>query len=60
MPVGLELRAQLRIVVDLAVEHDDETAVFTRHRLGGAVGKVEDRQPTMPEAATPVRAPPGA
>jgi hypothetical protein len=54
----LELDAQLRVVVDLAVEHDDETAVFTCHRLGSTVGKVDDREPSMPEAATPVRGPP--
>ena len=56
--VGLEVHAQLRIVVNLAVEHDDETAVFTCHRLGSTVGKVEDREPSMPQAAAPVRGPP--
>jgi len=45
--------------VDFAIEHNDETAVFTGHRLGSAVGKVDDRKPSMPEAAMPVRAPPG-
>src|SRR5580658_1913584 len=40
--VSLEFCAQLRIVVDFAVEHDDETAVFTGHRLGSTVGKVDD------------------
>ncbi len=35
--VVFEFRAQLRIVVDLAVEHDDETVVFTCHRLGSTV-----------------------
>jgi hypothetical protein len=40
--ISLEFCAQLRIVVDFAVEHDDETAVFTGHRLGSTVGKVDD------------------
>ena len=42
--VGLELDAQLRIVVDLAVEHDDEPAVFTDHRLRSALGEIDDRR----------------
>ena len=58
--VGLEFRAQLRIVVDLAVEHDDEPAVVTHHRLRSSVGEIDDREPSMPQAATPVPAPPHA
>ncbi len=57
--VSLEFSAQLRIVVDFAVEHDDETAVAAGHRLGSTVGEVDDRKPSMPEAAMTVRGPPG-
>ena len=41
--VALELAAQLGIVVDLAVLHDDARSVFARHRLVAA-GKVDDRE----------------
>jgi hypothetical protein len=56
----LEFGTELRIIVDLAIEYDDETAVFTGHWLGSTVGEVDDRKPSMPEGAMPVRAPPGS
>src|ERR1700691_2549074 len=56
--VRLEFGAELRIIVDLAIEYDDETAVFTGHWLGSTVGEVDDRKPSMPEGAMPVRTPP--
>ena len=40
--LDLEFHTQLRIVVDLAVEHNDETTVFTCHWLGSTIGKVND------------------
>ena len=58
--IDLEFCAQLRIIVDFAVEYDDETSVFTGHRLGSAVGKIDDRKPSMPESAMSVHAPPSA
>src|ERR1700677_2525906 len=57
--VRLELGTELRIIVDLAIEYDDETAVFTGHWLRSTVGEVDDRKPSMPEGAMSVRAPPG-
>src|SRR6202050_2748015 len=57
--VRLEFGTELRIIVDLAIEYDDEAAVFTGHWLGRTVGEVDDRKPSMPESAMPVRAPPG-
>ncbi len=40
--LGLEFGAQRPVIVDLAVEGDDDVAVGAGHRLGGAVGQVED------------------
>jgi hypothetical protein len=56
--VHLEFSAELRIVVDLAVEDHDESTIITCHWLGSSVGKVDDRKPSMPHTATPIRAPP--
>src|SRR5204862_8006508 len=59
----LELTAQLRIVVDLAVLDDDARSVLVRNRLVAA-GKVDDREAprgkcdgTVDEVATAVRSP---
>jgi hypothetical protein len=57
--VSLKFDAQLRIVVDLAVEYDDESTVVTNHWLGSSLGKVDDRKPSVPQTAMPVQAPPG-
>ena len=57
---SLEFCAQRLVVVDLAVEGDDNIAVHTRHRLGCAIRQVEDRQPPMPKPAAPAGAPPDA
>src|ERR1700732_1305525 len=38
--VLLEFSAELRIVVDLAVENNDESTILTCHWLGSSVGKV--------------------
>jgi len=45
---GQDGLAQLRVVVDLAVVHDDHGAVLVRHRLGPA-RHVLDRQPAVGE-----------
>src|ERR1700680_533941 len=50
--VPLELSAELRIVVDLAVEDNDKLTVITCHWLGSSVGKVDDRKPSMAQTAT--------
>src|SRR5207248_8687144 len=58
----LELLAQRRKVVDLAVEDDPDRVVGVRHRLG-AGHEVDDRQPTVAEpdtSATDGRFPVGA
>ena len=46
---GEQLLAQLGVVVDLAVEDDDDGAVLVGHRLRAA-GDVEDREPPVAEA----------
>ena len=51
---GVELRAQLGGVEDLAVERDHERAVPARHRLVAA-GEVEDREPAAGEADRELR-----
>ncbi len=48
MPLGFEQRAQIAVVVDLAVEDDPAGAVFVRHRLMAA-GAIDDREPAMAE-----------
>ena len=49
MAAGLELAAELAMVVDLAVEDDPDRAVFVGHRLLAA-GPVDDRQAPVTEA----------
>src|SRR5579864_5968826 len=56
--VFLEFGAKLWIVVDLAVEYDDESTDITNHWLGSSVGKVDDRKPSMPKTAMTVVTPP--
>ena len=41
----LEPTAQLAVVIDLAVEGDDDPSVRGTHRLTAGLRKVEDRQP---------------
>ena len=59
-PEPLELRPQLGVVVDLAVEDELDRPVFVRHRLVGAVREVDDREPARAEADSPVGRDPGA
>jgi hypothetical protein len=42
------------MVVDLPVENDGVAAVRSGHRLGAAVGRVDDGKPTVNEEETPV------
>ena len=49
MPLALEFGTQFEVVVDLAVERDDELPILGGHRLLAA-RDVDDRQPTMREA----------
>jgi hypothetical protein len=53
----LELRAQLDVVEDLAVEHDREAARRVQHGLRAAA-QVDDRQPAVAQRDRPVA--PGA
>ena len=55
---GLELLAQRRIVVDLAVEDDDEPSVFADHWLRSALREIEDGKPAMAKTAPPILTPP--
>ena len=48
-PSGLQLGDQFLVVVDLAVEDDDDRAVFVEQRLL-AGGEVDDGQPAVAEA----------
>ena len=49
-PLGLKLRPQFAIVIDLAVEGDAEPAVAGLHGLRAALGKIDDGEPAMAEA----------
>ena len=49
VPAPLEIRPQLRVVVDLAVEDDPHRLVFVGHRLVAA-GHIDDRQAPVAEA----------
>ena len=46
-----QLRAQLDVVEDLAVEGDPDRAVVIRHRLRAA-GEIDDREPRMGESGS--------
>ena len=46
----LESRAQLAMVVDLAVEDDHELAIDVEHRLLALGRKIDDRQPSRAES----------
>ena len=45
--VALQLRAELLVVVDAAVEHGDQAQLGVHHRLGAGLGQVDDGQPAM-------------
>ena len=45
----LELAADLRVIVDFAVEDDPDRSVFVRERLVPG-GEIHDAQPAMAEA----------
>src|SRR5215218_7939119 len=46
----LELAADIKVVVDLAVVDEPERAVLVRHRLIGFVGEVDDLEPSKAKA----------
>jgi hypothetical protein len=46
----LELRTQLGVVVDAAVEVHREAEPVVDHGLGAALGEVDDREPPVDEA----------
>ena len=51
---GFELGTELAVVVDLAVEGDDEGAVVAEHRLGAGRGEIDNRKAAMAKADTTV------
>lgn len=53
-----ERSAQRGIVVDLAIEYNNQAAIIADHGLGRAVGQIENRKPAMRKTATTIRAPP--
>ena len=54
-PARFELRAQLAIVVDLAVEDDRVAAIGAEHRLMAVLGDVDDREAAVAEGEPAVR-----
>ena len=46
VPPGLQFRAEIGVIVDLAVEYDREVPVRGRHRLGSA-GQIHNGEATM-------------
>ncbi len=51
MPAGFEILAQLGVIVNFAVEHDPELAVFVRERLMAAF-EIDDAEAAETEAET--------
>ena len=49
VPAGLQIRSELPIIVDLAVEDDPDRPILVRNRLMAA-GDVDDAEPAHPEA----------
>ncbi len=47
--------AQLRMIVDFAVENNQQLPIFRRHGLGRAFTQINDREPTMGEADAALR-----
>src|SRR3546814_1550612 len=47
--LGLQLPAQLAVVVDAAVEGDRQPHVGVDHRLRRGLGEVDDLQPAVPQ-----------
>ena len=55
-----QVRTQRPVIVNLAVEDDDDLAVGARHRLRGAIRQIDDGKPAMAEADAAVRGQPFA
>src|SRR5262245_29804294 len=49
MPLRQQIDCQIRVVVDLTVEYDDDRAIFVEDRLLSAT-QIDDAQPAMAEA----------
>ena len=49
-PWAASSAVEIRVVVDLAVEHDPDAAVLVGHRLAASGEKIHDGQPHMPQA----------
>ena len=47
IPFPLEPTTELTVVIDFAVEGDDDPAVRGTHRLTAGLRKIEDRQPDV-------------
>ena len=50
VPQRHQRRADVGVVVDLAVENHDEAPVLRRHGLVAALGEIDDRQPSMSQS----------
>src|SRR5262249_50246564 len=50
MPLGLEPRSDLRVVVDFTVEHNPRLAVGHAHRLKPTVREIENREAPVAES----------
>ena len=46
-PSCSQLLAQLRVVIDLAVEHDEHRTIFGSHWLRARVGEIKNGKATM-------------
>ena len=53
--LGLELGAQLLVVIDAAVEHERQAELGIDHRLLAALGQVDDLEPPVAERHAPAR-----
>src|ERR1700730_11532386 len=49
LALAFEFPPQRSVIVDLAIERNDEPAAVRKHRLPARVGKVDDGEPAMPE-----------
>ena len=59
MPGPYQLRAQLQVVIDLAVVHDEHSSIFVAQRLGAA-GDVDDAEAHVGQTHALARVPPAA
>lgn len=50
VPVALEFRPELLVVVDAPVEDQRQPELAVNHRLGAGIGEVDDLESSMPES----------